>query len=148
MSVIKIWVYETRWIIEEFHKAWKSGCSVEARRLQKPKNLERFVVTSAHIAVRLLQLRCLAYQNPERPCDEVLGQDEWQCLYATTNPTSSNPREPPTLQWAMRTIAKLGGWRNTKRNGRIGWMSLWKGWFRFQERLVAWKSAKRFHHIE
>ena len=145
-TVIKY--YECRWLIEEFHKAWKSGCAVEDRRLQAPKNLERFAVTTAHVAARLLQLRCLSHQDPERPCDQILDQEEWHCLYATTRPEESVPKQVPPLQWAVRAIAKLGGWRDTKRNGKIGWMSLWKGWFRFQERLVAWKSAKRFHLIE
>ena len=57
--------YECRWPIEEFHKAWKSGCAIESRRLQAPNNLERLAVITAHVAVRLLQLRCLTHEDPE-----------------------------------------------------------------------------------
>lgn len=138
--------YECRWLIEEFHKAWKSGCSIESRRLQAPQNLERLAVITAHVAVRLLQLRCLTHEDPERPCDTLLDEDEWQCLYATTNQHASLPKSAPTLHWALHTIAKLGGWRDTKRTGKIGWMALWKGWFRFQERLTAWRAAKQSKH--
>lgn len=134
--------YEQRWLIEDYHKAWKSGCNIEGSRLQAPANLERIAVLTAHIAVRLLRLRCLSQQTPESPCDSVLDEDEWQCLFITTNPNKPIPAFPPTLQWAVQTIAKLGGWRDTKRNGRIGWMAMWKGWFRFQERLIAWKAAR------
>ena len=133
--------YEMRWLIEEFHKAWKSGCKIEGSRLQSPANLERLVVITAQVAVRLLQLRSLAHQTPDAPCDSVLREDEWICLYATTNPKEPIPDFPPTLRWAMKTIAKLGGWRDTKRTGNIGWHALWKGWYRFQERVVAWRVA-------
>jgi hypothetical protein len=47
--------YESRWRIEDFHKAWKSGVGVERQRMQSPKNLEKMVVTLSFLAVRLLQ---------------------------------------------------------------------------------------------
>jgi hypothetical protein len=135
--------YECRWLIEEFHKVWKSGCAIEQRRLQTPENLERIAVITAHVAVRLLQLCCLTHQDPERPVDALLSQNEWQCLHLTTHPHRPLPTSPPSLRWALETIAKLGGWRDTKRTGRIGWLTLWKGWARFQERLVGWEIAKQ-----
>jgi hypothetical protein len=50
--------YELRWRVEEFHKAWKSaGTQVESFRLQTPNNLEKIIVTTAFIAIRLLQMR-------------------------------------------------------------------------------------------
>lgn len=134
--------YEKRWLIEEFHKAWKSGCKIQQSRLQKPARLERLAIITAQIAVRLLQLRCQAQQASDAPCDSLLDEDEWQCLFATTNPNKPMTDFPPTFLWAVRAIAKLGGWRDTKRTGKIGWAAMWKGWFRFQERLVAWKAAK------
>jgi hypothetical protein len=135
--------YESRWLIEEFHKAWKSGCRIEQRRLQSPANLERMLVLTAHIAVRLLQLRSLTKEDPERPCDAFLAEDEWKCLHATTHPNQPVPQLPPTCEWALRSIAMLGGWRDTKGTGKIGWMALWKGWQRFQERLAGWSAAVR-----
>jgi hypothetical protein len=138
--------YECRWLIEEFHKVWKSGCAIEQRRLQAPANLERLAVFTAHIAVRLLQLRCLTHEDPERPADVLLDRDEWQFLHLTTHSQRPLPKSPPSLGWVLQAIAKLGGWRDTKRNGRIGWMTLWKGWTRFQERLVGWRMAKQHPH--
>ncbi|HDX3229728.1 TPA: transposase, partial [Escherichia coli] len=50
--------YERRWLIEEYHKAWKSGGTcVESLRMQTRDNLERMVVIKAFIAVRVLGLR-------------------------------------------------------------------------------------------
>ena len=49
--------YEQRWLIEEYHKAWKSGGTcVESLRMQTRDNLERTVVIKAFIAVRALGL--------------------------------------------------------------------------------------------
>jgi len=56
--------YECRWLVEEFHKAWKTGCRLEQRRLQSLGNLERFMAVTAPIAVRLLQLRTIAQLSP------------------------------------------------------------------------------------
>ncbi|MDQ7049141.1 MAG: IS4 family transposase [Enterobacterales bacterium] len=53
--------YELRWRVEEYHKAWKSaGTQVESFRLQTRQNLEKIIVITAFIAVRLLQLRELS----------------------------------------------------------------------------------------
>ena len=74
--------YEYRWLIEEFHKAWKTGCHVETRRLQSLGNLQRFIAVTAPIAVRILALRTLAHANPSAPCTQHLSDDHWQCLLA------------------------------------------------------------------
>jgi len=53
--------YELRWRVEEYHKAWRSaGTQVESFRLQTRQNLEKIIVITAFIAVRLLQLRELS----------------------------------------------------------------------------------------
>lgn len=138
--------YSLRWRIEEFHKAWKSGAGVEQRRMQSADNLERVVVMLAFVAVRLLQLReaLLDDEKPsgtQRPCTEVLSRDEWRVLWITRH-RKKPPRRAPTLRWAYESIAKLGGWTDTKRIGRAGWDSMWHGWFRFQERLDTYLAAR------
>ena len=134
--------YEYRWLIEEYHKVWKTGCSIEQRRLQTPANLERIAVLTAHVAVRLLQLRSMSYSEPSRSCDTVLDEDEWHLLFMMTEKGQPLPDSPLSLRWAIESIARLGGWRDTKRTGRIGWISLWRGWARFQERLIGWRMAR------
>lgn len=58
--------YEKRWLIEEFHKAWKSGgTQVEDLRMQSKDNLEKMVVILAFIAARLHQLRYLGLNKKE-----------------------------------------------------------------------------------
>ena len=138
--------YALRWRIEEFHKAWKSGAGVEQCRMQRGENLERMAVILAFVAVRLLQLREALLEEkvpgkPERSCTEVLTRDEWHVLWLTRQ-KKKPPQKPPTLRWAYESIAKLGGFTDTKRTGRAGWDTMWHGWFRFSERLDTYLAAK------
>lgn len=136
--------YALRWRIEEFHKAWKSGTKVEQLRMQTAGNLERTATVLAFVAVRLLQLReAVLERDAERatqPCTKVLSEDEWRVLWATRHGTRP-PDQVPTLRWAYESIAKLGGFMDTKRTGRAGWDTMWDGWFRLQERVIGYRLA-------
>lgn len=131
--------YRLRWRIEDFHKAWKSGCHVEKRRMQTPENIERIAVVLAFVAVRLLQLRDEAGCDPEQPCTSVFTEHEWRCLYVLRT-KKKPPKKTPTLRWALDSIARLGGFLDTKRTGRPGWDALWKGWLRLQD-MVTFRDA-------
>lgn len=141
-SLTVVGYYECRWLIEEFHKVWKTGCRIEASRLQHAENLERWAVITAHIAARMLALCGVAAAEPERSCSEIFTTDEWQCLYACTHAGQRLPSSPPSVRWAITAIAQLGGWHDTKRTGIPGWQSLWRGWLRLDERLTGWCLAR------
>lgn len=136
-------LYALRWRIEEFHKAWKSGAGVEKRRMVDAENLERIAVILAFIAVRLLQLRELVSDHPEKPCTEVLSPIEWKCLWASTE-KKRPPTTAPPVRWAYHAVGKLGGWIDTKRTGRVGWQTLWEGWQRLEDRVDALIAARQF----
>lgn len=140
-ALVVIGYYETRWMIEIFHKAWKSGCRMEERPFQRLDNLERMMAVTAHVAVRLLQLKLLGDAGEEGSCDTVLSTDEWHCLHMIAKPGARLPKRPPSARWALLSIARLGGWYDTKKTGRIGWQTLWNGWQLFQERLSGWRMA-------
>ena len=57
--------YEKRWLIEEWHKALKTGCRVEGRQLKRKERLERMTGLLSVVAVRLLQLKSAARTTPE-----------------------------------------------------------------------------------
>jgi len=137
--------YECRWRIEEYHKAWKSGVGVERQRFQSPENLERMLVITAFLAVRLLQLREIQ-DGPATPangkCDAVLNEAEWKMLWVSTEEGPLPPR-PPSAHWAYLALAKLGGFADTKRTGRPGWDTMWHGWFRLQERIEGYQFSQR-----
>lgn len=138
--------YELRWRIEDYHKAWKSGVGVERQRLQSPQNLERMLVITAFLAVRLLQLR--EHLSPalegdrDRACDTVLTDEEWSVLWLCSE-SGPRPACPPPLSWACLAVARLGGFADTKRTGRPGWDALWHGWARLQQRIEGYQLAQR-----
>jgi hypothetical protein len=133
--------YECRWLIEEFHKVWKTGCRIEQRRLQSVENLERLMAVTAPMAVRLLQLQAIAKLCPTESCSAILSSPHWQCLAAKLDPERPIPKRPPTIVWALKAIAKLAGWRDTKHTGQIGWQTLWRGWMKLEELAEGWNLA-------
>ncbi len=137
--------YELRWRIEDYHKAWKSGVGVERQRFQTVDNLERMLVITAFLAVRLLQLRerlDTPADTPETTCETVLREDEWKVLWLSTEHNQPIPKTAPSASWAFYAIAKLGGFTDTKRTGRPGWDTIWHGWFRLRERLDGYQLSK------
>ena len=79
----------------------------------------------------------------ERSCAEVLTREEWQVLWVTCE-KKRPPAKAPSLQWAYRSIGKLGGFLDTKRTGRMSWETFWGGWFRLQERAEAFAAARKY----
>ena len=133
MAKTIIQYYETRWKIEEYHKAWKSGgTQVEKLKMQSAGNIERMAVLLAFVAVRLLQLREVGINEAEskRKCTEVLSNTQWRLLWAKMEKSKPKKNFTPTLRWAYEKIGRLGGWNDSKNNGRIGWNALWDGWLK------------------
>lgn len=141
--------YELRWRIEEFHKAWKSGVGIERVRLQSGPGIERMLVITAFVAIRLLQLReqmGVRVSEPdapcETPCDVALSTEQWKVLWQVNQGTPP-PAATPTARWACLAIARLGGFADTKRTGRPGWQALWDGWLKLEAYVEGFRIAQR-----
>ncbi|MBY7674878.1 IS4 family transposase, partial [Vibrio mimicus] len=141
--------YEKRWLIEDFHKSWKSGgTQVEDLRLQNKGNLERMIVILAFIAVRIQQLRHLGQQQEvaeEQSCEALLGNKAWKLLWLKVE-KSKPPKHAPTVRWAYLSLGKLAGWHDSKRTGIVGWERLWEGWFKLQTILEGYELAMSLEH--
>lgn len=136
--------YERRWLIEEYHKAWKSGgTQVESVRMQSRDNLERMVVVLSFIAVRVLALRQggLSEETLSASCEQVLSPLEWKLLWVKQE-GKALPRKAPDLKWAYLALAKMGRWYDSKRTGRAGWVVMWEGWFKLQDIVEGYHLAK------
>jgi hypothetical protein len=107
--------YEKRPLIEEFHKALKTGCRLESRQYRKSHRLE---------AVRLLQLKSIARVDPDRSADKVVPK-RWvhmiRCLQRGKH------RKISTVQQFYHAVARLGGWLGRNHDGQPGWITLWRG---------------------
>ena len=144
--------YELRWRIEEFHKVWKSdGTQVEKLRMQKRENLKRVAVIQAFIAVRLMQLQGVIQNKEwakEIPCTPFLSTLSWKCLWLKTEKKKALPTKKPSLYWAYYAIAKLGGWYDSKRTGKVGMKVLWRGWQKLMEQVESIELFKELERCE
>ncbi|MGR6833999.1 IS4 family transposase [Aliivibrio wodanis] len=137
--------YERRWLIEDFHKSWKTGgTQVENLRMQSKENLEKMVVLLAFIACRIQQLRYLGLQQEKAKkvsCEVILSTKAWKLLWLKREKTRL-PKKAQTLYWAYINLGKLAGWHDMKRNGRVGWVRLWEGWFKLQDIVEGYELAQ------
>lgn len=113
--------YRSRWVIEEFFKALKTGCSIEKRQLESYHALSLALAVFVPIASRLLLIRSISRKLPSAPANVLLTDVQLQLLkYKFDLPTL-----PKTAEDAAYAVAKLGG--HLKRNGPPGWLSLGRG---------------------
>lgn len=120
--------YARRPLIEDYHKALKTGCHVEERQYQSAQRLERVTAVLSVAAVRLMTLRNVSRAEPDRPAKEIAPR-EWIAMlrrYAKQH----FPRTPQA-QWTTgeftRYLAMLGGFLGRKHDGHPGWITLWRG---------------------
>lgn len=129
--------YGLRWIVEEFHKAEKSGCRLERVQLKTASAITNWAALVAVMAVRLIQLRDMAQE----------------AVSDTTDDASSPAHRPETLRavvprsWVFvvaklakcewveltprcfwLTLAKRGGYLARSNDGPPGWSTIWRGW--------------------
>ena len=110
--------YTCRWPIEEYHLTLKSGCRIEALRLEKWDSLEKAVVMYTSVAARIVALRDRAAQEPDTPATGLLSEDECAVLVAKFGPGQAVLRL--TLGQAVLWIGRLGGHLNRQRDGMPG----------------------------
>lgn len=118
--------YECRWLIEEYHKALKTGCRVERRQLHHADRLEAMVGLMSVVGVRLVQLKTLARTTPERPAKSVVPEWWLQMLKAARK--NLRRVHDLTIYQFYRELAKLGGFLARKSDGEPGWITVWRGW--------------------
>ena len=119
--------YGARWLIEEYHKALKSGTGVEESQLQTAHRLQALLALLALVAVRLLGLKQAARVEPDAPVDpDLLGKE----VYAVLEAKFGKPKEGWTQRSVLVCIARLGGFLARKGDGDPGWLTIWRGWRR------------------
>jgi hypothetical protein len=126
-ALVVIAYYEKRWLIEEWHKALKTGCQVESRQLKSSERLEAMIGLMSVIAVRLLQLKSVARTDPERPAKKVVPE-LWIDMLAASRKLKGTDKTKLTIYKFYRELAKLGGFLGRKHDGEPGWITLWRGW--------------------
>lgn len=132
--------YESRWLIEEYHKALKTGTQVEDSQLQTAAALEALIGILAVVAVRLLALKLEARFEPNEPLPrKVLGPETLEVLEAK----QGRPPKGWTYRSTLVAIAMLGGFQGRKGDGDPGWRTLWRGWLRLSVLVEGYLLAQR-----
>jgi len=135
--------YETRWLVEEYHKALKTGCRVTHRQLKTAARLEAMVGLMSVVALRLLQLKSLARTSPEIPAQRVVPALWLRMLKATSK--KLHRVHDLTVRQFYREVAKLGGFLGRKGDGEPGWITTWRGWEKLNTMVTAAMLAKQFN---
>jgi hypothetical protein len=117
--------YEKRWMIEEWHKALKTGCQVEGRQLKTSARLEALTGLLSVVAVRLLQLKEVARREPTRGALELIPRPYVELVCRARGRRDA---ERWTARDFFRGVAGLGGFLGRKGDGEPGWMTIWRGW--------------------
>lgn len=115
--------YEKRWLIEEFHKALKTGCRVEDRQYETGERLAAVAGLLSVVAVRLLQLKAVARVEPNRPASSVVPSLWIRALAVLRKRSLAGC----TVREFYRHLAGLGGFLGRKGDGEPGWITLWRG---------------------
>jgi hypothetical protein len=133
--------YRSRWIIEEFNSALKTGCAYEARQFESRQALLTMLGLSLPIAVQVLALRSHARSSPNAPATDLLSPLQIQILRKLGSRKLS---AAPSIQEALFAVAGLGG--HIKANGDPGWKVLHRGMqllLTYEQGWVAGQSARR-----
>lgn len=132
--------YGARWIIEEYHKALKTGTGIEKAQLSTRHAIEALLAVLAIVAVRLTNLKLLARVRPDAPLPEdALGPEYVEILEAQFG----RPSTGWTYASALIAIARLGGFLGRKSDGMPGWMTIWRGWMRMEAMVAGANLVRR-----
>ena len=120
--------YRARWRVEDSHQCLKTGCRIEERQVQSAERLLRWLGFLSPLAVRLLQVRDLSRQAPERPAHSVIEPDTLMVLAAHVGLSPSTL----TVGTFWTEVARMGGYLARRGDGPPGWKTIWKGWLHLQ----------------
>jgi hypothetical protein len=129
--------YRTRWVIEEFFKAIKTGCAYDTRQLETLEGLVNVLATFIPVAWRLLRMRAQARVNPSAHATTVLPATMIEVLHVFSRIKLS---AAPSARDVLLAVAALGG--HLKHNGEPGWITLGRGYEKLRTLTEGW-AAKR-----
>ena len=120
-------IYAKRWLIEEYHKALKSGASVEQSQLERGYRLESLIGVLVVVAVRLLNTKLIARSRPD---SFEAAASFGPVLLTLLEKRIGKPKGGWTNQKVMIAMARMGGFIGRKSDGMPGWQTIWRGWHR------------------
>ena len=145
--------YEARWTIEEYFRILKVGTRVEDRKLDHADDLRKCLAFDAVTAWRVMDLERRARDTPERPALEWFSEHEINVLYIWLRHRRiirAPPERPPDIRTFVIDLARLAGFRPSKRQPLPGTEKIWQAWRSYKEGLNAinaWENDKAKHRV-
>lgn len=133
--------YERRWIIEEYHKALKTGCQIEDLQFTYVERLDPAIALLSGVALTLLGLRD-ASRRPDahtRRATTLVAREYVDVLSLWRH---RKLRSDLTIHEFFFALARLGGHQNRRHDHRPGWLVLWRGWMKLQCMLDGYLAAQ------
>jgi len=122
-------IYRRRWLIEDYHKALKTGCRIEDNQLKQASRILALLGIVGVIATQLLAMREHCRLSPETRVEEVVPKS---CIMLMEQRLRLKLK---TVRDYWRCLARLGGFIGRKSDGDPGWQTIWKGYTRFKDML-------------
>lgn len=126
--------YEHHWLIEEYHKVIKTGCSVERHALRTTDRLEPLIGLISVVGIRLFQLKLIGRNDQETPAKNHVPSTWLKYLGYLRPQLWTNEL---TVYEFFRELAKLGGFLARTGDGEPGWQTIWRGYRELQALLDA-----------
>ena len=134
--------YERRWVIEEYHKAMKTGCRIEDIQFTAVERLQPAIALLSAVALTLLNLRDTSRRpDAQKRRATTLFAPEYVAVLSIWR--YRKPRRELTVYDFFFALARLGGHQNRKNDHRPGWLILWRGWAKLQCMLDGYLAAKQ-----
>jgi len=121
--------YECRWLVEEYHKALKTGVRIEKVQLTTRERLEPLIGILSVVALSVLWLRDAARDpvTADQPAEQFV--DPLLVELAAAQPTGVKIRGPrATVREFYQMVARIGGYQGNFQKRPPGWQTLWHGW--------------------
>lgn len=120
--------YTSRWIVEDYHKALKSGMKIEELQLDTQQSLFAAISLMAVAALRLVNLREIIRLKSEANSSES-GLDDLERMTLEKYTDS----KLTTVEEVGKALGCLGGHMGRKNDGAPGMITLWRGYTRLRD---------------
>jgi Transposase DNA-binding/Transposase DDE domain/Transposase Tn5 dimerisation domain len=128
LRIVKI--YRCRWLIEDYHKAVKTGFRLEDNQLKQASRIFALFGMIGVIATKLLAIREHCRLFPTTPVEEKIPKS-WITLLERYLRVKIK-----TVRDFWHALARMGGFIGRKSDGEPGWQTIWKGYKRLQDMLL------------
>ena len=123
-------IYRRRWLVEDYHKALKTGCRVEENQFKQAHRILALFGLLGVIATKLLAMREVCRLDQLKPAKGAIPPKLILLVEKHLGKTIQTKRE------FWRCVAQMGGFIGRKSDGEPGWQTIWKGYQKLSDMML------------